>query len=157
MPARPPARYAATRRYHSARNKKMINDDGFTTSELPKPGTRRVNPQGPRHTHTIAAGGIQSRCPRDAADATLSEIGDQVRYQIRIQGHLDSTWSEWFDGLTIVNLADGVTMLEGDLVDQPALHGVLHKIRDLGLPLLAVVKVIEGHTDGCPEAPAGGC
>jgi len=66
-----------------------------------------------------------------------------VRYQIRVQGHLDNTWSDWFEGLTLTNLADGVTVLEGLLVDQPALHGVLIKIRDLGLPLLAVIRVVD--------------
>src|SRR5947209_1374602 len=137
----------------------MSNDDA--TQRVEHQGrelaVQHRSPARERHTHdyTIAANGSQSRCPGEAADATLNEIGDQVRYQIRIQGHLDSTWSEWFDGLAIVNLADGVTMLEGDLVDQPALHGVLQKIRDLGLPLLAVVKVKEGRADGRPEAPTG--
>ena len=74
-----------------------------------------------------------------------------VRYQIRVQGHLDNTWSEWFEGLTLTNLADGVTVLEGLLVDQPALHGVLIKIRDLGLPLLAVIRVVDAAGDAAGE------
>jgi hypothetical protein len=74
-----------------------------------------------------------------------------VRYQIRVQGHLDNTWSDWFDGLTLTNLADGVTVLEGLLVDQPALHGVLIKIRDLGLPLLAVIRVVDAAGDAAGE------
>ena len=89
-------------------------------------------------------------------DAALNEAGRQERYQIQIRGHLDSTWSEWFDGLAIVNLADGVTLLEGELVDQPALHGILHKIRDLGLPLLAVARVKAGCSGDCPEPPRDG-
>ncbi len=64
-------------------------------------------------------------------------------YQICVQGHLDSTWSEWFEGLTITNLANGQTALVGYLVDQAALHGVLIKVRDLGLPLLGVT-LVEG-------------
>jgi hypothetical protein len=59
-------------------------------------------------------------------------------YEIRVKGHLDSRWSVWFDGLTISNLPDGEALLSGTLADQAALHGVLMKVRDLGLPLLAV-------------------
>ena len=62
-------------------------------------------------------------------------------YQIRLKGHLDSHWSAWFDGLTVTNEANGEAILHGPLADQAALHGVLIKIRDLGLPLLAVVAV----------------
>ena len=61
-----------------------------------------------------------------------------MRYQIRVQGHLDRGWSEWFAGLTITHETGGDTTLEGELVDQAALHGVLVKVRDLGLRLLAV-------------------
>ena len=59
-------------------------------------------------------------------------------YGIRVKGHLDGRWSEWFDGLQITNLENGEAMLSGDIVDQAALHGVLNKVRDLGLPLVAV-------------------
>ena len=59
-------------------------------------------------------------------------------YCITITGHLDSTWSEWFDGLTITNHENGTTILAGRIVDQTALHGILNKVRDLGLPLVAV-------------------
>ena len=59
-------------------------------------------------------------------------------YHIRVKGHLDSHWSAWFDGLTISNEANGEALLCGPLTDQAALHGVLIKIRDLGVPLLAV-------------------
>lgn len=61
-----------------------------------------------------------------------------TKYQIRLKGHLDSHWSAWFDGLTITNEANGEVVLRGVLVDQAALHGVLIKVRDLGMPLLAV-------------------
>lgn len=60
------------------------------------------------------------------------------RYEIRVQGHLDQHWSEWFDGLAITYDGDGNTVLSGPLVDEAALHGVLIKVRDLALPLLAV-------------------
>jgi hypothetical protein len=64
-----------------------------------------------------------------------------VYYQITIQGHLDRYWSDWFNGLRITHEANGSTTLVGPLADQAALHGVLIKIRDLGLPLLAVSTV----------------
>ncbi len=59
-------------------------------------------------------------------------------YEIRVQGHLDQHWSAWFNGLAISYDADGTTVLRGPLVDEAALHGVLNKVRDLALPLLAV-------------------
>jgi hypothetical protein len=62
-------------------------------------------------------------------------------YEIRVEGHLDPEWSEWLDGLTISYDGEGNTVLRGSLVDQAALHGVLMKIRDLAVPLLAVNRV----------------
>ncbi len=59
-------------------------------------------------------------------------------YHITINGHLDATWEEWFDGLTITNGPNGEARLAGPIMDQAALYGVLNKIRDLGLPLVAV-------------------
>jgi hypothetical protein len=63
-------------------------------------------------------------------------------YQIRIRGHLGLQWADWFDGLTITLEPDGNTLLCGPVIDQSALHGILKKIRDLGMPLLSV------NTDG---------
>jgi hypothetical protein len=65
----------------------------------------------------------------------------QERYQIRVKGHLGEQWQSWFDGLTITNVEQGEAILSGLLPDQAALHGVLAKIRDLGLPLLAVNRI----------------
>lgn len=66
-------------------------------------------------------------------------------YQIRLKGHLDSQWTDWFEGLTITLEEDGNTLLTGPLADQAALHGLLKKIRDLGMPLVSVVQVqLEG-------------
>jgi hypothetical protein len=59
-------------------------------------------------------------------------------YEIRIKGHLDARWADWFDGLTLTQKSDGTTVLRGSVVDQAALHGLLGKVRDLGLPLIAV-------------------
>ena len=62
-------------------------------------------------------------------------------YQITIKGHLDTHWSAWFENMTISNEANGEAILHGPLPDQAALHAVLIKIRDLGLPLLALTTV----------------
>ncbi len=65
-------------------------------------------------------------------------------YQIRIKGHLDDRWSDWFDGLTITQETDGNTLLTGPVVDQSALYGLLKKVHDLGLPLISVKKIERG-------------
>ena len=62
-------------------------------------------------------------------------------YHIRVKGNLDRKWSDWFDGFTIAPQADDETLLTGSVADQAALHGLLAKIRDLGLPLLLVRRV----------------
>lgn len=63
-------------------------------------------------------------------------------YQITIRAHLDSRWSSWFEGMTITNQPDGEAILIGPIVDQAALHGMLAKIRDFGLPLVAVQPIL---------------
>jgi len=60
-------------------------------------------------------------------------------YQIRLRGHLDTRWSDWFDGLTVSHETNGTTLLSGPVVDQAALHGLLSRINNLGLPLLSVI------------------
>ena len=62
-------------------------------------------------------------------------------YQIRVKGHLDQQWGGWFESLTITLEEDGNTLLSGPVIDQSALHGVLKKIRDLGMPLVSVNSV----------------
>ena len=62
-------------------------------------------------------------------------------YQIRIMGHLGRQWTDWFEGLSITLEDNGETRLTGPVIDQAALHGLLRKVRDLGLPLLAVALV----------------
>jgi hypothetical protein len=69
-------------------------------------------------------------------------------YDIRLKGHLDDYWSAWFDNLAISNAANGEAVLHGPLADQAALHGVLMKIRDLGLPLLSVTTVASAEVPG---------
>ena len=65
----------------------------------------------------------------------------QELYLIRVKGHLGSQWNEWFDGFTITNVEHGETIISGSIVDQAALQGVLRKVYDLGLALLAVSRV----------------
>jgi hypothetical protein len=68
-------------------------------------------------------------------------VGDRLegdRYEIRLKGHLETRWAAWFDGLTLRHEADGTTVLSGPVVDQAALHGLLQKVRDLGMPLVSV-------------------
>ncbi len=67
-------------------------------------------------------------------------------YEIRIEGHLDDRWAAWFAGLTLTR-EDGDTLLTGPVVDQAALYGLLRKVRDLGMPLISVVRVRRGRGD----------
>lgn len=64
-----------------------------------------------------------------------------VRYEIRIEGVLDDCWSAWFDGMQVTSHTDGMTAIAGAVTDQAALHGLLAKVRDLGLPLVSVRRV----------------
>jgi hypothetical protein len=59
-------------------------------------------------------------------------------YEIRVRGHLESRWAAWFDGMTLTQEIDGTTNIRGQVADQAALHGLLSKVRDLGLPLVSV-------------------
>ncbi|SFB41581.1 hypothetical protein SAMN05192575_1111, partial [Nocardioides alpinus] len=59
-------------------------------------------------------------------------------YRIRVQGRLDARWSTWFDGMTVIRDADGTTVIRGQVSDQAALHGLIQRVRDLGLTLLEV-------------------
>ena len=70
--------------------------------------------------------------------------GQPMIYQIRIKGHLGRQWTDWFEGLTITPEDNGETLLTGPVVDQAALHGVLRKVRDLGMPLISVMRVVPG-------------
>jgi hypothetical protein len=71
-------------------------------------------------------------------------------YQVRIQGHLSGQWSGWFGGLTITQEDNGETLFTGPVVDQAALHGLLRKVRDLGLPLVSVIRVEPGRAADPP-------
>jgi len=68
-------------------------------------------------------------------------------YQIRIRGQLGNQWSDWFEGLTITLEEDGNTLLSGPVVDQSALHGLLKRVRDLGIPLISVNRIEPEQAD----------
>jgi hypothetical protein len=76
-----------------------------------------------------------------------SDPNQPVIYQIRIKGHLGCGWTDWFGGLTITLEEDGDTLLTGPVVDQAALHGLLKKVRDLGMPLISVIRVEPGRAN----------
>jgi hypothetical protein len=66
---------------------------------------------------------------------------DAGDYEIRLTGHLDARWAAWFDRLSVSHEGDGTTVISGPIADQAALHGVLQRVRDLGLPLVSVTRV----------------
>jgi hypothetical protein len=68
-------------------------------------------------------------------------------YEIRLKGHLDGNWASWFEGLTITLEDNGDTLLTGPVIDQAALHGLLKKVRDLGMPLVSVNRVEPGSSE----------
>ena len=81
------------------------------------------------------------------APASTGDWNEAGRYEIRLKGHLDTRWAAWFDGLTLTHQSDGTTVIHGPVVDQAALHGLLQKVRDVGLPLVSVARVEPDQTD----------
>ena len=75
------------------------------------------------------------------SDTSADHPNGPGRYEIRIKGHLASRWATWFEPMTLTAESDGTTVLEGPVADQAALHGLLHKVRDTGLPLLSVTRL----------------
>ena len=71
----------------------------------------------------------------------LTDPNQPTIYQIRIEGHLGPQWTDWFGGLSITLEDNGDTLLTGPVVDQAALHGLLRKVRDLGMPLISATRV----------------
>ena len=72
------------------------------------------------------------------------------QYEIRLQGHLEARWTAWFDGLTLTREGNGTTLIRGVVVDQAALHGLLQKVRDVGLPLVSVRNVTPDGSTATP-------
>ena len=80
--------------------------------------------------------------------ASTADHHEPGRYEIRLKGHLDDRWADWFGGMTITLEDNGDTLLTGAVIDQAALHGLLRKVRDLGLPLIAVNQVEPKQANG---------
>ena len=78
-----------------------------------------------------------------------SEAG---RYEIRLMGHLDAHWTAWFDGMTVSRGGDGTTLICGPVADQAALHGLLQRVRDLGMPLISVRPIKPAPHDTDPDS-----
>jgi hypothetical protein len=85
---------------------------------------------------------------------TLIPNTEPMIYQIRIKGHLGPQWADWFEGLTITLEDNGDTLLTGSVIDQAALHGLLKKVRDLGMPLLSVNRIEPGQADAPEVKPS---
>jgi hypothetical protein len=75
------------------------------------------------------------------------------RYEIRLAGHLDPHWATWFEGLAVSPHGDGTTVICGSVTDQAALHGLLQRVRDLGLPLVSVTQVETNQPDPAAHRP----
>jgi hypothetical protein len=99
---------------------------------------------------------IRSPSARPAADHTHIP-----QYEIRVKGHLAPRWAAWFDGLSLTTEEDGTTVMSGPVVDQAALHGLLHKLRDVGIPLVSLIQLpTDAPADPtvaqpAPETPEG--
>ena len=90
--------------------------------------------------HTTKTAGRSIRVGNNGG-STMSEIStasEAGRYEIRLKGHLEGRWAAWFDGLSLRLDSDGTTVIRGLIADQSALHGLLQKVRDIGLPLISV-------------------
>jgi hypothetical protein len=88
-------------------------------------------------------------------DTSRGDRSEHERYAIRVAGQLDPRWSTWFDGLTVRREGDGTTVLIGVIADQAALHGLLQRVRDLGLQLISVTRA-ELDQFGSPSDPGVG-
>jgi hypothetical protein len=98
----------------------------------------------------ITAHHIGAHCPsvtnqdgitRNASGASDADHTDIPQYEIRVKGHLGHRWEAWFDGLSITNEDDGITVISGPVVDQAALHGLLNKLRDVGIALVSLTQL----------------
>jgi len=106
--------------------------------EWRRPGPGHEYPDNSRATRADAA----AQCEFLAAERPRGVFSRQLvlrdNLEIRLKGHLYTRWASWFDGLTLDTCSDGTTTIHGIVVDQSALHGLLQKVRDIGLPLISV-------------------
>ena len=95
---------------------------------------------------TVLTGHTRDRVMSNEINSEI-DPGQPLVYQIRIKGHLGRQWTDWFGGLTLTLEDNGETLLTGPVVDQAALHGLLRKVRDLGVPLLSISRVEPGQDE----------
>jgi hypothetical protein len=86
------------------------------------------------------------------SETTTGDHREAGRYEIRLKGRLDPRWAAWFDGLSLTHESDGTTLISGLVADQAALHGLLQRVRDIGLPLISVTRIEPDQPD-IPIAP----
>jgi hypothetical protein len=86
------------------------------------------------------------------SETTTGDHREAGRYEIRLKGRLDPRWAAWFDGLSLTHESDGTTLISGLVADQAALHGLLQRVRDIGLPLISVTRIEPDQRD-IPIAP----
>jgi hypothetical protein len=87
------------------------------------------------------------------SEKSTGSQSDAGQYEICIKGHLHPRWATWFDGLILSHHSDGTTVISGPVLDQAGLHGLLQKVRDVGLPLVSVTSVDPDQPDGPAIAP----
>jgi hypothetical protein len=91
--------------------------------------------------------------PAKRTPTEATERNPALEYEIRVAGRIPARWSSWFDGLTVATDDDGTTALRGPIVDQAALHGLLQKLRDVGIPLLSLTQVPSSEPTEPPARP----
>lgn len=92
------------------------------------------------------------RTPKPDDGGPAAVHGPTLQYEIRVKGHLAPRWSAWFHGLSLTTEADGTTAIRGPVVDQAALHGLLQKLRDVGIPLVSLTE-LPSEAPTAPPAP----
>ena len=107
-------------------------------------------------THQVSSYGrfvsTEDRTTGTTTGAPAAEHTNIPQYEVRVRGHLGSRWAAWFDGLSLSIEDDGITVIRGPVVDQAALHGLLQKLRDVGIPLVSLVQLPPDATT--TEGPA---
>jgi hypothetical protein len=102
---------------------------------------------------------IQPDTERSAMTEPRGSSSDRLgaeRYELRLSGHLEARWAAWFDGMTLSHESEGITLLRGHVADQAALHGLLQKVRDTGLPLVSVTCIRHDQPSGPANKPSMG-
>ena len=91
--------------------------------------------------------------PAQAPGPSTADTGRVPQYEIRVAGHLTTRWSAWFDGLTVATNDDGTTAIRGPVLDQAALHGLIQKLRDVGIPLISLTQLPPSTPTEPPAQP----